>query len=94
MNHYLRSKITQRGNRNEETICIDSRDRKNMEGGGGGEKKKENLQEFYSKGYETHQLQFNNANIFCTHLTSASRNSLFQVRKQTMVLIPGTVRTI
>lgn len=40
MNHYLRSKITQRGNRNEETICIDSRNRKNMEGEGEEEKKK------------------------------------------------------
>lgn len=40
MNHYLRSKITQRGNRNEETICIDSRNRKNMEGEGGEEKKR------------------------------------------------------
>lgn len=51
MNHYLRSKITQRGNRNEETICIDSRDRKNMEGGGeGGRKEKGKFAGILSEG--------------------------------------------
>lgn len=39
MNHYLRSKITQRGNRNEETTCIDSRDRKIWKEEGGRKEK-------------------------------------------------------